>query len=178
MQGYRLDNLRGIRHTLIAASASIGSGGNGVVTILVDATGSPGNLYAVTVAVAVGLSQALAAAVNGTAITVTLGTDGAGAADASKNTATLIAAAVDALDGVSATASGDGSGTILAASGPTSFAGGRDTATLTDLSRMTGMGHLYVQRIESGGDCSPEEAKRLADALGTTISGLGGVALS
>ncbi len=174
---YRLDSLKSVRETAQQASAAIGTGGNGVVTITVDLAGNPGNLYTVTVAVAVGLSQALAAAVVGTAITVTLGTDGAGAADATKNTATLIAAAVDALAGVAAVASGNGSGTILAASGPTTFTGGRDTLRLEDVAKQTGIGHYYLRRVQDGQPCSQEEAQRVADCLGTTIAGLGGAAL-
>lgn len=48
------------------------------------------------------------------------------AADDTKNTAALIAAAIDTLDEVSATASGDGSTAISAIEGPTAFAGGAD----------------------------------------------------
>lgn len=174
---YRLDSLNSNRLTAVAASATIGSGGNGVVSITVDAAGNPGNLYTVTVAAGVGLSQALAAAVVGTAITVTLGTDGAGAADATKNTATLITAAVDGLAGVSATASGNGSGTILVASGPTTFTGGRDVMSLGQIAHQTAMNRYYVQRIEQGQPCLQEEAAKIAAVLGTTIAGLGGAAL-
>lgn len=174
---YRLDNLKSVKGTAQAASATIGSGANGTVTITVDAAGSAGNLYTVTAAVAVGNSQALAAAIVGTAITVTLGTDSGGLADATKNTATLITAAVDALAGVAATASGNGTGTILVASGPTTFAGGRDTFTLEAIAKQTGIGHFYLRRVEDGMGCSPDEAKRIADCLGTTIAGLGGAAL-
>ncbi len=92
-------------------SATIGSGANGTVTVTADTAGR--SRYYVRVVLGVGLSVAMTAtqvtAINGyTTITVTLGTDVAGALDPTKNTATLVAAAVNALSGVGATASGTG----------------------------------------------------------------------
>jgi uncharacterized phiE125 gp8 family phage protein len=63
---------------------------------------------------------------------VTLGTDGAGALDPAKNTATLVAAAVAALAGVSAAASGTGVTPLTVASGPTALTGGFGTLTTVD----------------------------------------------
>lgn len=110
----------------IAATASIGSGANGVVTITSVALGVIGNAYQVQVAIAGGASAALAVALVGSILTITLGTDGASAADATKNTATLITAAINALDEFTATASGTGATALATASGPTSFTGGDD----------------------------------------------------
>jgi hypothetical protein len=82
----------------------------------------------------VGLDVALSAAISNGAITVTLGTDGAGAADDTKNTATLVAAVVDALAGVSATASGNGSG-VIPVTGAQAFTSGRDAQSIGDLAK-------------------------------------------
>ncbi len=169
---YRLDNLKTVRDTAQTASAAIGSGTNGAVTLTATA-GNPGNLLTVTVAVAVGNSQALAAAKVGNAITITLGTDSGGLADATKNTATLIAAAAGGVSGITATASGDGSGTILVASGPTAFTGGRDTLSISAIATQTSMSRYYVDRIEHGQPCLQEEAARIAAVLGSTLAALG-----
>lgn len=117
--------------TTVAATADIGGGTDGTVTITVDTAGAGGNDYTVEVELGSGLSQPLAAAINGTAITVTLATDGSGDPDDAANTATLIAAAIDALTGVSAAASGTGGDPIDTAEGPTSFTGGISSYSLT-----------------------------------------------
>jgi hypothetical protein len=106
------------------ATASIGSGANGTVNISVDTAGTAGNAYTVTVALPAGTSG-LTAGLVGTAITVNLAVN-AGVPDAAQNTATLIAAAVTALGGITATASGTGADSISAAAGPTTFSGGLD----------------------------------------------------
>lgn len=108
------------------ASAAIGSGANGTVTITVDQGGSEGNTWTVTVVVAATPSQPLSVALATKAITVTLGTDGAGAPDATKNTATLVAAAVTALAGVTAVASGTGVSALTGAAPLKAFTGGDD----------------------------------------------------
>lgn len=107
-----------------SATGVIGSGGNGTVTTTVTAVGTAGNSYTIQVVLGVGLNVALSAAVVGTAITVTLGTDGAGATDATKNTATLVAAAVDAIAAITSVASGTGATALTLAEGPTTFTGG------------------------------------------------------
>jgi hypothetical protein len=106
------------------AYANIGGGANGTVYIAADATGTAGNSYTVEVVLPTGLSLAMSATLTGTAILVSLGTNGGGTADATKNTATLIAAAVDALAGVNAKASGTGVTALTGAEGPTAFADG------------------------------------------------------
>jgi len=109
--------------TNIAASITIGSGTNGVVTITVVEPGSDGNSYTVEVVAGSGLNIPLSAALVGTALTVTLGTDGAGVLDATKNTATLVAAVIDAISEFTAVASGSGV-TVIPVTASTSFVGG------------------------------------------------------
>lgn len=108
------------------ASATIGTGDNGSVVITADDAGDAGNDFTVEVVDGVGLDQALDASIVGSDITVTLGTDGSGDPDPTKNTATLIAAAVAALTGVTAAATGTGVDDIDTAEGPTQFTGGAD----------------------------------------------------
>lgn len=109
-----------------SATGSIGSGGDGVVTVTVDATGTLGNEYTLSVVPGTGASVVLSAILNGTAITVTLATDGSGTLDPSANTATLVAGVIHALTGVSATASGTGATAITA--GTSTFTGGVNEA--------------------------------------------------
>jgi hypothetical protein len=82
------------------STADIGGGADGTVTTTVDLAGSAGDAYTVEVVAGVGLSVPLSAALLVKAITVTLGTDGAGALDPTLNTATLVAGVVTALPGV------------------------------------------------------------------------------
>ena len=106
------------------ASASVGSGDNGVVTITVDEVGTEGNDYTIEVVEGSGVGVDLSATLTGTAIVVTLGTDGAGALDATKNTTTLIAGVVDSVNGVSAVASGTGATAFAAAVAEDAFTSG------------------------------------------------------
>ena len=115
---------------LIAGSAVIGSGANGAVTVSIDGAAANSHTVQVIVSTAVGLS--LSAAEVGGAIAVTLGTDGTGALDATKNTATKVAAVLSALDGITATASGTGATALSAAEGPTDLTGGAGTLTTVD----------------------------------------------
>lgn len=114
-----------------AASADIGSGADGTVTTTVDAVGDAGNDYTIQVVVGEGNNIDLSAAIDGTAITVTLGTDDTGAVDNTKNTATLVADAINEIPGVTAAASGEGDAALTTAEGPTSFLGGIDPAITT-----------------------------------------------
>ncbi len=105
------------------ASAIIGTGTDGVVTITADAVGTEGNAY--TIAVAEGEADGtLAANLTGTDITVTLAMSGA-TPDDTKNTAKLIAAAISTLAGVTATYSGTGATAISTAVTKTAFEGGQ-----------------------------------------------------
>ena len=107
----------------VSATTTIGSGTNGVVTTIVDTLGTEGNSYTISVVAGVGLNIALSAVLVGTAITVTLGTDGTGALDSTKNTAILVASAISALTGITASASGTGA-TIIPVTALTAFTGG------------------------------------------------------
>ncbi len=173
MRGFRPDNLYSKRTTAQAATCAIGSGANGVVTITADTAGSAGNLLNVTGVVASGANQALAAAINGNDLTVTLGTDAGSLADATKNTATLVAAAIDGVTGVSAEASGSGATAFAAGFSQTFFTGGHDILSVHDLARQVGMAEVRIQALERGGNCEIEEAQTLADALSVTLASLG-----
>jgi len=109
------------------ATASIGTGADGVVTITAegDLAGSDGNAYTVSVITTAG-TQSLSAAVVSNELQVTLAATG-GVLDVGANTATLIAAAIGALDDFSAVASGTGADEIVAAEGPFQFSGGATT---------------------------------------------------
>jgi len=90
------------------ATVDIGAGTNGVVTIAYSELGVVGNDYTVEVVAGVGNNVELSAVLTVTDLVVTLGTDGAGALSASKNTALLIAGKIDLLDKFTSTASGTG----------------------------------------------------------------------
>jgi hypothetical protein len=106
------------------ATADIGSGANGTVTVTADGAnaGSAGNAFTIQVTSPAG-TAALAVGVAGSVVTVALAVN-AGVPDAAQNTATLIAAAVTAEAGFTASASGTGSAALTGAEGPTSFTGG------------------------------------------------------
>lgn len=107
-----------------SATASIGAGANGTVDVTIDAVGVGGNSWTIEVVVPGGTS-ALAVNVVSTAITVDLDVTG-GVPNGGSNTATLIAAAIDAESGISAAATGTGADSLSGAEGPTTFTGGLD----------------------------------------------------
>lgn len=109
----------------VKAGASIGTGTDGVVDILVDAVGVAGNAYSIEVVLSEEADADMTATLSGKKITVTLGTDGDGLIDANKNIATLVAAAIDDLGGFTAIASGGGSAP-LAIEAEKPFMGGID----------------------------------------------------
>ena len=88
-------------NSAVAATATIGSGGDGTVTITATTAGRAGEDYNVTIEVA--SDDTLAATIDGKNITVSLANT-----TASKNTATLVAGVIDALTGIGAAASGTG----------------------------------------------------------------------
>lgn len=106
------------------ASVVLGTGTNGKVTVV-----HSDNITTDTITVVVGLgnSVALSAAYAGGVITVTLGTDASGDADATKNTVALIAKAINGIAGagLSATASGDGTESLSTAVTATAFEDGQ-----------------------------------------------------
>lgn len=117
---------------LTNATATIGSGGNGTVLITADGTeydGVDGNSLAVEVVVPAGTS-ALDVSLVGTDLVVSLDAT-AGVPNPAANTATLIAAAIDALTEVSAVATGTGADSLSVAEGPTQFAGGTSNIVRT-----------------------------------------------
>jgi hypothetical protein len=107
------------------ASVEIGSGTNGKVTVTHDNATTTDKIKAV---VATGASKALSAAYTGGEIVVTLGTDSNSAADSTKNTATLIAAAINGISGKKWTAAASGTGVtaITSAINSTAFTDGHD----------------------------------------------------
>lgn len=112
--------------TRVNASTTLGAGANGVVTVSVDdPAGAAGNDLTVEVVAGVGNNVDLSAVLTVDALVVTLGTDGAGALDATKNTAVLVAGAIDDLDEFTATASGSGT-TVVPVTAEKNFAGGDD----------------------------------------------------
>lgn len=107
----------------VQATAQIGSGENGVVTITVEEAGTEGNDYSVVAVLGSGNNIPLSAALVGNVLTVTLGTDSSGVADSTKNKAILVAGAIDDLAEFSATHSGGG-GTAVPVTASTEFSGG------------------------------------------------------
>lgn len=109
----------------VASSQTIGSGGDGVVTTTADSVGTEGNSLTIEVVEGVGVSVDMTATLTDSAIIVELGTDGGSSLDDTKNTAILIAVAIDALDGVSSIHSGTGADPLTAAEAEQSFTGGQ-----------------------------------------------------
>lgn len=98
--------------TRTAASASLGAGADGTVSMAVVEPGEDGNSYTVQVVLAGTASAPLSAALVGTALLVTLGTTAGSVSDPAKNTAALVASVVNALPEFTAAASGTGTGVI------------------------------------------------------------------
>ena len=113
-------------------SGTIGSGTDGVVTV-VDATKTA---LSIEVAAGTGADAALAATYSDGTITVTLGTNAESAADNAKNTATLVAGAINAIADKTWTATASGTGatafTIAIADTPLTVVANalKNTATL------------------------------------------------
>jgi len=126
------------------ASAEIGSGEDGTVSLEYDFVGTTGNSYTITVAEGDGNDVDLSAVLSGTDITVTLGTDEVGDLDATKNTATLVAAAIDALENITATASGEGTTALDAAEAEQDFTGGQYATECGTPSFIIISGTIYV----------------------------------
>jgi len=115
-----------------AAHISIGSGTNGVVTIVSNTPGVAGNDLTLEVVVDAGANAPLTATLVGNDILITLGTGvSAGVVDDAKNTALLVAAAVNAIVAKTFTASYSGTGedSIPAAVTQANFTGGGDATT-------------------------------------------------
>jgi len=123
-----------------AATVQIGAGANGVVTVTNATAGTAGNLWDISVVAGTGASQPMSAIVSGAyarkRIVVTLGTDSNGDADATKNTATLIAAAIHALADFTATASGTGASTVATQAAEAFTGGGANAAVTTTVGEL------------------------------------------
>lgn len=104
---------------------------NGLVTVEADDVGEAGNALSAEVVLGVGNNQPLAAALADGKLTVTLATDGTGDPDDAANTANLVAAAVDAIEGLAAAAGGDGLASLSQAQAEAPFTGGADPAPIT-----------------------------------------------
>lgn len=172
MRGYRLDNLTAKRTTAKAAVCVPNAVSNATLTVTAATAGWAGNAISIKAVVAGSINAALAAAIANNVITITLGTDGAGAADDTKNTGTLVAAEVDALTEVTCATSGTGAG-IVAAFAQQSLTGGHDVWTIQGLAKATNLTEEYIRSLEAGGNCERHEADRIAAALGETLASLG-----
>lgn len=114
-----------------SATAEIGAGENGIVTVTIDAGGTHGHEYSIEVRTNINPSKELAATLAEKKILVTLGTDADALPDNAKNTATLVSAAIDALDGISAAASGSGADPLTLEEEEKDFAEGTDPAVVS-----------------------------------------------
>lgn len=108
----------------VKGSINIGAGADGVITIYSDLVGTEGNDFTITVSSTGANDCAMSASISGTDITVVLGKTVA-ALEPTKNTAILIATAIDALEGVNAVHSGTGATAIGAGIAKTNFTGGQ-----------------------------------------------------
>lgn len=106
-----------------AASQTIGAGQDGEVTVTAAVKGAAGNDLDIIVSDAGADDCAMTADIAAGVITVTLGKTAA-ALEPTKNTATLVAAAIALLDEVTAAASGNDP--LVAAEASQDFAGGQD----------------------------------------------------
>lgn len=173
MRGHRADNLYAKRTTAKAASKALNAVSNATLTVTASTAGFAGNdLQVVIVTGAPAVDGALAAAQSGDIITVTLGTDNGGVLDNTKNTGTLVAAAIDALPTVACTTSGTGAG-IVAPVAIQNLVNGSSVMTVRDLARRANVTDEMIQNLERGGNCEIQEAQRIADALGETLATLG-----
>ena len=108
-----------------AAAQTIGAGQDGEVTVTAAVKGAAGNDLAIIVSDAGADDCEMTASIAAGVITVTLGKTAA-ALEPTKNTATLVAAAIDLLAEVTAVASGTGNDPLVAAEAKKDFTGGQD----------------------------------------------------
>lgn len=108
-----------------AAAQTIGDGPDGKVTVTAAVKGAAGNDLDIIVSDAGADDCAMTASIAAGVITVTLGKTGA-ILDPTKNTASLVAAAIDSLTEVTAAATGTGNDPLVAAEASKDFAGGQD----------------------------------------------------
>jgi hypothetical protein len=143
------------------ATVDIGSGTDGVVSITADEdnAGSDGNGFTAEVVIPTGTSG-LSVLVTNNELVISLAVI-AGVPDAAANTATLVAAAVDTLDGFSAEASGTGATALSAEEGPTQFSGGTSNVVRQlswDGGPLVSLKSSGTVVLPSGGDsCGPSK---------------------
>lgn len=111
----------------VAASRTFTAGAD-TLTVTADTAGQAGNNITVAFVAGVGNNVALSAAQVGNAITVTLGTDGAGAVEAADNTVDLVAAAINGIAGGTVTATSSGNTTGITAAAAQNLQGGISSA--------------------------------------------------
>ena len=121
--------------------------GDGSVTATIDAAGSDGNDKSIIVEYGT-TSGALAAAEAVDVLTVTLGMDANGNPDNVKNTATLVAAAIDGVAGYSGSVSGTGTDIINDIESEKSFTGGGANFAIASTATEV------IASIETSGDAS------------------------
>ena len=147
-------------------SADIGSGDDGTVTIETIGTGLQMNDYTIEVVEGTGNDQQLAAQLLGTQITVTLGTDGTGQLDPTKNTQTSIQQEIQQIDDggqvFTQTASGTGNDSLTQAEGPTSFTGGDEDIQSPTKNTQTSI-QQEIQQIDDGGQVFTQVASGTGD---------------
>lgn len=110
------------------AAARTFTAGADTLTVTADTAGQAGNNITVTFVAGVGNNVAMSAAQVGNAITVTLGTDGAGAVEAADNTVDLVAAAINGIGGGTVTATYSGNTTGITAAAAQNLTGGVSAA--------------------------------------------------
>ena len=143
--------------TPTTASATLGGGADGVVTITAADPGADANRFTVAVEAGVGDDQPLTAALAGSDLTVTLGTTGTGGADPAKNAAALVAAAIDALPEFAAAASGTGA-TAVPVTARKQFAGGDDREDAQARLLIGATDWMVAQLCWTGAPSTPEQA--------------------
>jgi hypothetical protein len=116
----------------VASAVEYGSG-NGKLTITALLGGSYYNDFSLEVIAPTKADEALSAKMELDTIVVSLGTNAQGEVDNNKNTATLVAAAINAIDDVefSAVAGGNGEDPVIATAEPVAFADGTDPTIVT-----------------------------------------------
>ena len=108
----------------IKASINIGDGENGRVIMYSDLVGTEGNDFTITVSTSGANDCDMSATILGKDITVVLGKT-VGNLEPTKNTAILIAQAINALEGVNAVHTGTGADSISQAIPKANFTGGK-----------------------------------------------------
>lgn len=178
------------------AIATIGSGEHGAVNLTADATGAAGNSYTVEVKLASGNDAPLSVAFADGDLVVTLGTDGTGNNDPVKNTALLVASAIEANTDITAVKTGNGTSS-LAVEAVKNFSGGTDsepdnaanTATLVaaKINSINGItstasgngstpitGAIVKKNLSGGTASAPDNAKNTATLIAGIVNSQAG----